>query len=364
MSTASCCHDLTWATASPLWGDDPLAGSPALLSFASDRFMEDLFTLLASPDAPQRLAERAPKRDGAGPAKLYQAVHGCFHLIAASLVCRRPGFPDHPINPSQREKASFVLRRKVGGEERAWIPPARTDVGGRWQRVDDPFALAEGEELLSLFPVAFVLGGRRRRLLAGVVPTSSRETFAATLVSRDEELGDDGETALSSAGPTDAPLVPKLGQGDARFVIRCVFQKLGCEHRAPLLSVASEEFLIASYFDPDAPARPIRISLPIDPSSAAVGRMNKNVAFALSRELAAKLKSAMNTVGSVKAGDGTLSVQPPCVPGAGGFSLSIPIVTTVAMIVLFIVASILELVFGWLSLIFKCLPSLKLKPKE
>src|SRR5206468_59185 len=124
----------------------------------------DLAALLASD--PARLADRVATPEsfrerpiGAGsgraplpvdaPLKLFQPVHGQFHLVAASLVCRAPGLPDRAVNVSRRETTGFVLRRlETTGAEMAWVT---TTAGARaWQTLTaaQAGAVAAGEELL------------------------------------------------------------------------------------------------------------------------------------------------------------------------------------------------------------------------
>jgi hypothetical protein len=197
-------HTIQWVTASPLWPDvvqsEPAAVEtrarmrrPALLRFASDSFMDDLVALLdAHPDNLAELEARhesfRPPPPGEGPdwepaaerLKLYQAVHGRFYMIAATLTCRAPGLPEHPADSARGETVSFVLRRNQDGGEWAWLSrPA----GGtpKWAPVPAgrEAALATGEDQLPLFPLNYDHAGRHRRLYVGLVPTSSRETFAA-----------------------------------------------------------------------------------------------------------------------------------------------------------------------------------------
>jgi hypothetical protein len=197
-------HPVQWVTASPLWPDvlraDPGAPAtrdrmrkPALLRFASDDFMDDLDTLLG--DDPARLADLEageeslrPPPPGEDPAtwrpaldrmKLYQAAHGRFYLVAATLACRIPGLPEHPADPARREQVAFVLRRLHEGSEWAWAGPGGSPRA--WAEVDAGAeeAVADGEDLLPLFPVNYEQDERRRRLYVGLVPTSSRESFAA-----------------------------------------------------------------------------------------------------------------------------------------------------------------------------------------
>jgi hypothetical protein len=200
-------HTVQWVSASPLWsstlnGDFDTATlgqkmrAPALLRFEQDRFMDELAqTLAQNPDGLEanvataatavtyRLAapgEAHPPRPT--QLKLFQAAHGHFYLIAASLTCRLPGLPDHDVNPSASEKVAFVLRRiDDAGTEWAWcsdsaIPPARG-----WAQLDPSAAsaVAAGEDLLPLFPACYQTGGKQRRIYVGLVPTSSSDTFKA-----------------------------------------------------------------------------------------------------------------------------------------------------------------------------------------
>ena len=50
-----------------------------------------------------------------------------------------------------------------------------------------------------------------------------------------------------------------------------------------MLSDASRPFAVASYFDLDAPARQVHVSLPIDTSIAGLRKAKKNVSFIISK---------------------------------------------------------------------------------
>jgi hypothetical protein len=526
-----------WTTASPLWRtlpQDPARRqqqmqSPALLRFASDTFMEDLAQRLQTvrpdvhPDLSDLVARPESFREpptGAPPnwqpeatqLKLYQPVHGHFYLIAASLVCRIVGMPDRFVNTAQGEKASFVLRRIMLGRdnkkiEMAWVnDPVQ---GKGWLSLtSDPTGeyktLANFEELLPMFPVNFTENDRRRRLLVGLIPTSSRESFQAapslspilpdddqavkderakfhvdprleevkgrvtdildefkkhTTPPNDEpeisrfillDLADilskhlpalwqaiknnvaptqpqlaalynllagtsaDGSTtwqaALKALGdeidkgnyeatnitynlkntpmdsgilyaqfnaifqaippPTTPPVgvptpasvpVPKLeARPGTNYVLRCVYQRPHCGPLHPdIVSNATEEFALAPFFDFDAPARPIRISMPIDTSIAGLRKFKKNVAFIISD----KLRQQMECLGSnaKKVIDGDFGCDQEFNIGTI-CSFSIPIITICALIVLFIFLILLNIVFWWLPFIRICFPiSLKAK---
>jgi hypothetical protein len=199
-------HHLQWVTAAPLWRDavgasrDDATTSeaaairrPALLRFGSDSFMEDLQRLLAT-DPPTLKDHRATAATRVGfrerppdapanwspqPAflKLYQPVHGHFNLVAASLVCRRAGLPDHPVDRGAHEIVGFVVRRLRGttSSELAWAGKTWTVVADNARK-----ALANGEQLLPLFPLGFAdPEGHARTLFFGLIPTASGESFDA-----------------------------------------------------------------------------------------------------------------------------------------------------------------------------------------
>jgi hypothetical protein len=531
-----------WVTAAPLWGtamqtSGALQG-PALLRFASDTFMQDLSTLLAT--APDTLSTYIARPESfralaAGSAddwhpqlsqlKLYQPAHGHFYLLAAHLVCRAAGLPDKVVDSTRAEKVGFVLRR-IGpnNEEMAWaVSPGTATAGRAWQPLTadsngEYLTLAPDEEVLPMFPLTFCNNGRRRRLLAGLVPTSSRETFqaaqslspfvttldpknpvdprmerletivisrlndlkaplhdptgltqpeidkikaerdkaekeaslfllldfadflstklgdlwqalkgrvrpsgaelgrlydtlgavvdssladtstwrdalVATLDKRDAIIGelplDGGSSSLptynlrhtpldpealrsqldavfkvvpatapaQSGAPGPIPGVPPVPKLDpaagVQYVLRCVYRRPQCGPFQPdVVSLATERFAIASFFDFDAPARPIRITMPVDTSVAGLRKFNKNVAFIISD----KLRQQMNSVTDLKQVlDGNLASGQEFDLGVI-CSFSIPIITICALIVLLIFINLLNIVFWWLPFVRICFP--------
>ena len=193
-------HPVEWRSPSPLWpaidaADTTTLLRPALLRFHSDSFMADLARLLAT--RPRELAslvaepitfrlpgtgakdDPPPKLDAL---KLYQPAHGDFYLVAASLVCSIPGLPDRGVDAAAGDRVAFVLRRLVGTTELAWVDDPGSATGRSWLAVADGerTALADGEDLLPMFPVNFVDGEEKRRLLVGYIPTASKESYVAS----------------------------------------------------------------------------------------------------------------------------------------------------------------------------------------
>lgn len=476
--------------------------------------MEDLAGLLHS-DRPEQLAGQVAQPesyrarplgeplDWSGPQlpedptqlKLYQPAHGHFYLIAANLVCRVPGMPDRRVKTASAESTSFVLRRlKADGGEMAWVNNPDPAVGKGWQSMTaDTRAVAPYEERLPMFPVSFCHDGQPRRLLVGLVPTSSRETFhaapelspivvdtdpahdprmfdvrshvvnllsqmvnpkfevpgdrvheaalfilldladflalnlaplwasllagnppvdgslaesqlyalldgasvddngtswrqalAAVWAQRDtinregtaqnppldynlpkttlhpQDLETGLEAALGQYAPPALPPqtlpVPKLDTTtDVHYRLRCVFERPHCGKLCPpVVSDPSTAFSLASFFDFDAPSRPIRISLPIDTSLAGLRKFRKNVGFIISDKLHAQLDSAADINQALK---GSLASADSGGAGIGTIcSFSIPIITICALIVLLMFVILLNFVFWWLPLLRFCIP--------
>jgi len=163
------------------------------------------------------------------------------------------------------------------------------------------------------------------------------------------------------------------------FVIRCVFERPNCGPRQPtVISDATEPFLLAGFFDPDAPARPIRIGLPVDTTPAGLRKFDKNTAFMISDVLCGQIERAKK----LGLGDLVRSVLPfpfhkdlevadegPCKDKSDGLalgmicSLSIPIITICALILLIIMVYLLDIIFRWLPYFIMCWPLPKFSGK-
>ena len=191
------------------------------------------------------------------------------------------------------------------------------------------------------------------------------------------------EKALPGEPAAEVPINPLISQQpmDMRegwYVIRCVFERPECGPLdPPLLSDPTREFQMAGFFDPDAPARPIRIALPIDTSPAGLRKFDKNTAFMISDMLCGQI----NRVKGMTLADLVLSVLPwpfhqdlpktdsgPCASGGIEFgmmcSLSIPIITICALLMLMIIVSLLDIIFRWMPFFIFCFPLPKFKSKS
>lgn len=190
-----------WLSPSPLWDD--LLGTPAgfrapaLLRFAGDDFVEQYQATLAGTPRGLRAFVARPETwrkpavgmdaPAAGTLRLYQPVHGRFYFVTASLACRVPGLPEHTVDAAKGEVTAFVLRRitvtAAGAETGEWAWVRRADGTEGWTPAAGQ-ALAADEELVPMFASTYAgTGGLKsaamqRRVFAGLVPASRRETYA------------------------------------------------------------------------------------------------------------------------------------------------------------------------------------------
>ncbi|MCX7792278.1 MAG: hypothetical protein N2378_16715, partial [Chloroflexaceae bacterium] len=213
---------------------------------------------------------------------------------------------------------------------------------------------------------------------------SGLDTLFATIdaqsgTSRLEQLVRNAMPPPSPRAPLPPPAALPVGEigGTAYFVIRCLYECPGCGGlRPPVLSGPTLAFELASFFDPDAPARPIRIALPIDSTPGGLRKYTRSVALLLSDQLACQKAR----LGGLTFGDLVLSVLPwpfhkdlpadrtACGAGNNGLgvicSLSIPIITICALILLIIIVSLLDLVFRWIPYFIMCFPLPDFKGKR
>jgi hypothetical protein len=180
-----------------------------------------------------------------------------------------------------------------------------------------------------------------------------------------------------AAGPEPEISTAALTPADpfnAVFRIRCVYERPACGPlHEDVVSEPTDPFDLAGFFDPDAPARPIRIGLPLDTTPAGLRKFDKNTAFVMSDILCGQLARFK----AITFGDLIRSVLPwplhkdldvpdsgPCVGGGTICSLSIPIITLCALILLIIIVTLLNIVFAWLPFFKICFPIPGLKGKS
>lgn len=232
-----------------------------------------------------------------------------------------------------------------------------------------------------LFPLADPAGATVPNLTFVSEPGDSPTDILGKQLNKLADLVEAAMPVQAKANPPALPLIAKapMDMRQGLFVIRCVFERPECGPiDPPLLSVPTRPFQMASFFDPDAPARPIRIALPIDTSPAGLRKFDKNTAFMISDMLCGQI----DRLKGMTLGDLVLSVLPfpfhkslsvpeggPCTSGGGlefGMicSLSIPIITICALLLLMIIVSLLDFVFRWMPFFLICFPLPKFKSKD
>lgn len=176
--------------------------------------------------------------------------------------------------------------------------------------------------------------------------------------------------------PLPEPMLASMLPADMReawYVMRLVYERPDCApFHDTVVSAATQPFQMAGFFDPDAPARPIRIGLPLDISPAGLRKFDKNAVFMMSDMLCGQV-DRFKGLGLV---DIVLSVlpwpfhKPLSVPDKGSCatgmmcSMSIPIITICALILLTIIVSLLEMIFHWLPFFTVCFPLPGFKGKK
>ena len=189
--------------------------------------------------------------------------------------------------------------------------------------------------------------------------------------------------ALPAIAPASEPAVPPSAIApadslDGWFVLRCAYERSACGPlHQDVVSPRTEAFQLAGFFDPDAPARPIRIGLPLDISPAGLRKFDKNTAFVMSDMLCGQIKRFKGlTLGDLVRSVLPFPLHKDLAPGGGGpctsgglnigtiCSLSIPIITICALILLMIIVSLLDIIFRWLPFFIICFPIPGLKGKK
>jgi hypothetical protein len=331
----------------PTGTPDPLQElrDPRRAAFAA-RVMEGLATLLESPPTPTPadvLREAAPyMRDS-----LKFILLDLTDFLGAEL----PGLwtaikADSSAGLSSAERAVFIrLGSSFAG-------------AGNWR---DALQAADAHRPALLgtratagpTPVPDNFSGSDVRTAVSSLITGGRfqsEVFAA--------LGD--PPAVPFPPPGGAPVLgARAAEGaepdGALYWLRFIYERPACTaFHDPVVSDPSRPFRLGAFFDPDAPARPLVIRMPFDTSPKGLRRFPKGVAMLMSPKLRRQLERVKNQKLS-DLDEGKVGGEPSW--GIGMIcSLSIPIITLCAFIVLMIFLQLLNIVFWWMAFFKICLP--------
>lgn len=300
--------------------------------------------------------EMAPAAGGGQPASAYRAnlpadLAGAVKAMDAHLAVVGAG----EALEAHTQAFPFPVPR-AASREAAWPPFLFL------------FADAKGAHLLP------PLGGRTPRGATSTEIKQDQVNFLFAPACRALGLTPDPALPVSDAALAAAP-----DMREGWFVIRCLYERPECGPlHATVVSAPTDAFQIAGFFDPDAPARPIRIALPIDTTPAGLRKFDRKTMFMVSDILCGQIDRMRGlTLGDLVRQvlpwplkkDINLPERAPCNTGPGQSlglmcSLSIPIVTICALILLMIIVSLLDFIFRWLPYLALCLPIPGFKAKR
>ncbi len=239
-----------------------------------------------------------------------------------------------------------------------------------------------------LFPLADPFPLDRPAVTGGpvpavTVPSINGETPLQLTLRKIDKFGELIKAALPQTVTAKMPTVRAAAQAvstakDGWFVIRCLFQREACGPlHPPIVSEPTVPFQMASFFDPDAPARPIRIPLPLDTTPAGLRKFDKNTAFLVSDVLCGQMTrlKGLGLIDLIRAvlpwplhKDLDVPDKGPCKDESESIgmlcSISIPIVTICALVLLMVIVSLLDLIFRWIPYFILCFPLPKFKGKS
>lgn len=233
---------LQWLVPAPLWSTDqvgPAASGlvePWIAEMASDQFVAEFLDILSgsSGRTPAELGGTRPDAtaDGQTPAtstapyRLFQPLSQRYYLVAATLVCRRPGIPDHQIDTGAGDRVFFVMRRldPVTTAEQGFVPGRG---GGTWQPAN-AVAVLPGEEEHPMHPAAvaaFAAAGTAparlglaageeptRTVFFGYIPVAGRDALVPAIADPGQALRDLQQSMPLPNPPEDPALDELIGR--------------------------------------------------------------------------------------------------------------------------------------------------------
>jgi hypothetical protein len=162
---------------------------------------------------------------------------------------------------------------------------------------------------------------------------------------------------VRAALPDELPplKVPKLDVSvDVQYVVRFVYERPQCEPPQINVSLPSQPFTFAPFFDPDAPARPIKIPLPSDVSIAGLRKFKKNVTFMMSDAMRKKMDTIAGKETELLQGGGIKSEDTNAFAFVCSFSFQIIFIVAFMLLMIFVV--VFNIIFWWIAFFRICLP--------
>lgn len=159
----------------------------------------------------------------------------------------------------------------------------------------------------------------------------------------------------AEAPPAELPKFTSTQPDQTYYAARCVYERPQCDPAFHAVSSPSAPFQLAPYFDPDAPARPVRIPLPTDVSIAGLRKFKKGVTFLISESLQRKISRLTGKEKDLLKDNPSLNDED---DGGLAFicSFSIQIIFIVAFMLLLVFVIVFNLVFWWIAFFRICLP--------
>lgn len=182
---------------------------------------------------------------------------------------------------------------------------------------------------------------------------ASYALVSAAVVNSGQTLIDRVAAALPDERPPLA--LPRFAPSSSEhYILRFVYERPQCDPPQVVVSQPSQPFKFATFFDPDAPARDIRIPMPTDVSIGGMRKFKKGVSLVMSDDMRKKMNTLLGKEDTFL-DDKQLNPE-----GAGGFaficSFSIQIIFIVAFMLLLMFVVIFNLIFWWLPFFKICLP--------
>ena len=258
------------------------------------------------------------------------------------------------LDPAARQHAGFTLATATFEGASTWIDAADDAAAsyGLLETVDEESDPPAPVGSMTVAAMQSALDDAGVDIGAPGVPVVAARPDESPLFASMAEAAD----VANAPAPDPSELPPP---GDHVYVARCVYDRPDCRPSQRLVvSEPTRPFALAGFHDIEAPARPVIIPTPSDVTVEGFRNFPKTVSIAISKQLRAQMDRVRGiTFDNFE--DGIPDEQTPS-SGVGMIcSLSIPIITICALILLMIMVQILNIVFFWLPYFQVCRPEVE-----